>query len=632
MASAAARATMKMNATAASKVGGGGGNKKQQFSGMGQVVLQWSLGMFVSTPIIALLQGTYHLSEYRTHYSDAPRPAMPARGVAVAVERGFRPHFLNRDEEPLRLLVVGDSLAAGVGMSKSGTPVLPESIARGLSKAYGGRPVYWTCVGTPGVSASQIVQDIHQIESPSTRPSSSEGRLERLYREWKAKRRKWQERQALRRRLTELEVAVDAVETDDDAEESRERMTTPRKNRNFVKDWWDALRQDPAERNPKRVQETTGRLLQEWWSQVTTRLKVTRERVQEDLTEIKEIVQTPATDDDDDEGKEKEILHKGNAFRRDSLDPEIAAEYDIAVVLTGLNDLKDAFMPHMTKGAASSLKDGTDRIVGGLRQQLKGIVDALEQKMDLNKNKMTNEDDETQGDSEASSSTKQQETSSHAQTQDEQQQPPPLRRPLVVVPELPIAPLRLFHLVPLCWFLIPLFRAMENNKKFLSASFPDYVVFIPQPDLQWWSDVEAGLGPIRENIRSERLLLRSTDVTRNARERIQKLMRQFYYPDGEDDEDEELEEEQQQNRHRDEHHPHHPHHHSDHHVVPTDRLGTGGRHGYSSSSHNHHNGNSSNSGGTGSSYVAIDKMHPNDEGYELWGRHIAAAILEHRKS
>jgi hypothetical protein len=26
-------------------------------------------------------------------------------------------------------------------------PVLPESIARALSKAYGGRAVYWTCVG-----------------------------------------------------------------------------------------------------------------------------------------------------------------------------------------------------------------------------------------------------------------------------------------------------------------------------------------------------------------------------------------------------------------------------------------------------------------------------------------------------
>jgi hypothetical protein len=551
-----------------------------QFS-MRQVALQWSLGIFVATPMIAILQGTYHLSEYRTNYSDAPRPVMPARGVAVAVERGFRPKALS-SETPLRLLVVGDSLAAGVGMSKSGTPVLPESIARALSKAYEGRPVYWTCVGTPGVSASQIVQDIHEIEPRQP------GRLERLFREWKGKRRKWQERQELRRRLTELE------ETSGD-----DKVDEP--NRNYLKDWWETIRKDPAERNPKRVRETTSRLLQEWWMQVTTRLRLTRERVQEDLTEIKEIVQNPTEDEND---RPDDLIHKGNAFRRDSLDPEMAAEYDIAVVLTGLNDLKDAFMPHMAKGATSSLKDGTERIVGGLRIQLRSIVDALETKMDLaDENESTTEKESSQMETNALET---------------------LRRPLVVVPELPIAPLKLFHLAPLCWFLIPLFRAMENNKKFLSASFPEYVVFIPQPNLKWWSDVEAGLGPIRENIRSERLLLQTTDVTQNSRERIQELMRQFYYPD--DDLDDDLDDSSShiqsnigsrdpKTQHRNEHHPHHPHHHSDHHIVPKDRS----------------KGKRGTQKGNGSSYVAMDKMHPNDEGYELWGRHIAAAILQHRK-
>jgi hypothetical protein len=544
---------------------------------MRQVVLQWSLGIFVSTPVIAILQGTYHLSEYRTNYADAPRPATPARGVAVAVERSFRPKSLS-SERPLRLLVVGDSLAAGVGMSKSGTPVLPESIARALSKAYEGRPVYWTCVGTPGVSASQIVQDIHKLKPREP------GRLERLFREWKAKRRKWQERQELRRRLTELEVTPGGDEAD-----------AP--NRNYLKDWWEMLRKDP-ERNPKRVRETTTRLLQEWWMQVTTRFRATRERVKEDLTEIKEIVQNPTEDEDD---HKDDLIRKGNVFRRDSLDPEVAAEYDIAVVLTGLNDLKDAFMPHMTRGATSSLKDGTERIVGGLRNQLRTIVDALEKKMDLKDEKEPNTEKES---------------SIQAETNGLQS----LRRPLVVVPELPIAPLRLFHLVPLCWFLIPLFRAMENNKKFLGASFPEYVVFTPQPDLKWWSDVEAGLGPIRENIRSERLLLRTTDVTQNARERIQELMRQFYYPDDDLDGESHMQSSSgsrdPKSRHKDEHHPHHPHHHSDHHVVPPDR--SRGKDGSQNASN-------------GSSYVAMDKMHPNDEGYELWGRHIAAAILKHRQ-
>lgn len=558
-------------------------SSKAKFS-MGQVVLQWSLGMYVSVPLIAILQGTRELNNYRTHHGNAPRPVMPARGVAVAVPQGFRSRFLS-SEAPLRLLVVGDSLAAGVGMSKSGTPVLPESIARELSKAMGGRPVYWTCVGTPGISASQIVHDIHQLEPHQP------GRLERLYREWKAKRRKWQQRQEMKRRITELESTST---TDDDLDEP--------KRKNYLQAWWESLRK-PEERSPRKIRDTTTSLFQEWWAHITTSLRLTRERVREDLSEIKEIVQTPIDlDEDHDDEVRDDLIHKGVPFRRDSLDPEIAAQYDIAVVLTGLNDLKDAFMPHMTSGGRSSLKEGTERIVGGLRNQLRGIVNALEEKMDLNIDQETRPSEQL-----------------------EEPKPPKceenVRRPLVAVPELPILPLRLFHLAPLCWFLIPLFRAMENNKRFLSASFPDHVVFIPQPDLKWWSDAESGLGPIRENIRQERLLLQTTDIAQNARERIQQLMRQHYNLDDDDDNDDEVEHYStyspptlySESSHRDEHHPHHPHHHSDHHVVPTDR---------SDPSLNKKDG---------AAYISMDKMHPNDEGYELWGRHIATAILEHWK-
>lgn len=306
-----------------------------------QVLFQWSLGMFVSTPLIAILQGTYVLTEYRTEHGHAPRPVMPARGVAVAVAvtEGIRPSL--NTEKPLRLLVVGDSLAAGVGMSKSGTPALPESIARSLSKASGGRAVYWTCYGTPGVSASQLVEDIHQIEPHQP------GRLERLFREWQIKRRKWQERQQLRRRLTELESTRD--------------LEVQQPTRNFFKDWWETLRQD-TDRSPRRIRESTSRMVQEWWSELTTSLKNTRQRVREDFTDMKEIVQSNTPDEDDDV-KDDELIYKGNVFRRDSLDPEVAAQYDVAIVLTGLNDVKDAFMPHMTRGAGSSLKEGDRKSV-----------------------------------------------------------------------------------------------------------------------------------------------------------------------------------------------------------------------------------------------------------------------------
>ena len=177
-----------------------------------QVFLQWALGVYVSTPLIAILQGSLLLNDYRVNYSDAPRPIMPARGVAVAVQDDestssskaalaswiLHPFSTSSKhppighERPLQLLVVGDSLAAGVGMSKSGVPILPESIARALSKALGGRAVYWTCVGTPGVSAAQIVKDIEQIEPYDPHPKGRQ--LERIVKEFQIRRRRWHER------------------------------------------------------------------------------------------------------------------------------------------------------------------------------------------------------------------------------------------------------------------------------------------------------------------------------------------------------------------------------------------------------------------------------------------------------
>merc|ERR1719506_876531 len=75
--------------------------------------------MYVSTPLIAMLQGSFLLNDYRVNFSDAPRPLTPARGCCVAVANHHR-----TSGPSLRLLVVGDSLAAGVGVSQSGVPIL----------------------------------------------------------------------------------------------------------------------------------------------------------------------------------------------------------------------------------------------------------------------------------------------------------------------------------------------------------------------------------------------------------------------------------------------------------------------------------------------------------------------------
>ncbi len=555
-----------------------------------QVFLQWALGLYVSTPLIAILQGSFLLNDYRVNYSDAPRPLMPARGVAVAVEDANESASASKrvlsswilhpfssssnhptgNERALRLLVVGDSLAAGVGMSKSGVPILPESIARALSKALGGRAVYWTCVGTPGVSAAQIVKDIEEIEPYDPHPKGRQ--LERIVKEFQNRRRRWQERR---------EHAKDEEEmTDSGKQPSKEPV-------NAYVQWWNQIRQQDAF-NSEAIISTTRRVVYEWWMQSS--IRNTKELVGEDLSVIKDIVlqPLPKLDDEDDDyyfdyyrenlpvddisynvddahhRKEKRLplIHKGSLFRRSSVIPKAAAEYDVAVVLTGLNDVKEAFMPHMNESQTPSAK----RLESSLREVLEALKNKMKGNMDL----------EGIGD-------KKTRQSQSAEIIDEtvNKATHNLRHPLVVVPELPVAPLEIFRLVPLCWFLVPIFRAMENNKRFLASCFPDNVVFVHQPDLRWWTDDEMGIGSIRENIKQERLLLRVTDSVRSGRERIEELMKKYY-----DSKEEEL----------------------------------------ASKSSNSPNTISEKNP---SDLVSVDRMHPNDEGYELWGRHIAAAIIDH---
>lgn len=136
------------------------------------------LAAAVSIPILAAVQAAYFLGTFRLRHKDAPHPITPCRGLLISKSLHSRdttfhetrrqswkrnrwiPWFKNRKcsvckmehndvvahERPLSLLVIGDSLAAGVG-STAGTPILPESIAKSLSAALGGIPVLWECHG-----------------------------------------------------------------------------------------------------------------------------------------------------------------------------------------------------------------------------------------------------------------------------------------------------------------------------------------------------------------------------------------------------------------------------------------------------------------------------------------------------
>lgn len=113
--------------------------------------------------VASVVQGSYFIAKYRLNHGDAPHPVSPSRGM-VALSSNICNNTTSpkdNDELPLRILVVGDSLAAGCGIIKSSTPILPESIAMELARKLG-RTVQWSCVGKPGASAKGIVAILHK--------------------------------------------------------------------------------------------------------------------------------------------------------------------------------------------------------------------------------------------------------------------------------------------------------------------------------------------------------------------------------------------------------------------------------------------------------------------------------------
>lgn len=90
-------------------------------------------GLLLAAPILgAIIQGGTAVVEFRRKYADAPLPRIPAHGVMISGKS-----LPSEEVEPLRLLVIGDSLAVAVGQAVSCTPVMPAAIASQISKATG---------------------------------------------------------------------------------------------------------------------------------------------------------------------------------------------------------------------------------------------------------------------------------------------------------------------------------------------------------------------------------------------------------------------------------------------------------------------------------------------------------------
>lgn len=162
-------------------------------SGKKFTVVKIALKLLIALPVFITLvlfyQGISCLMDYRKFFGkDAPIPFSPSHGVVAAIDKsllsstetkledfdGESDFFIKKFSEsntdldhtkgkaPVRLLLLGDSIARGVGQMTSCYPLLPETFGAILSKHHGGAPVYWSAFGEPGATTKWLASKVRE--------------------------------------------------------------------------------------------------------------------------------------------------------------------------------------------------------------------------------------------------------------------------------------------------------------------------------------------------------------------------------------------------------------------------------------------------------------------------------------
>ena len=594
-----------------------------------------TVGIVASVPILAVAQGAYFLTNFRRNHGDAPHPVSPSRGIVIVspqdgnrgeeeeshagtnqlhmknlhnkwlstwkkvnivnhknnqrrrakndiqsdgngVERAAAEEEDSDPSNPLRIFVVGDSLAAGVGSTKA-TPVLPEAIARSLSKALGGRPVHWTCHGTPGASTSRIMKDIQEFTSDDYNSLITDQQ-----KEYKNKRNKdydnsrdsggESDREMLGVQWKELkEVILQHVKII--VQELRINNRLLRRRRNIEK---NDQKNDNSASQENDVEKTN------FNNRITVAISESRSKIDQKLHQIIQTLQhniqrpfrrqfRQSNEDGDDDERAIWNQWNTNLSRSTILKPKDMAQYDVVIVLTGLNDLKGLFLPWMQE------QDGSNN--GTFKEDLRKVFYFLtgkkyqEQKSDKDDEKHLS-----------------MEQNSHRRIMKDKEDE---NRALVVLPALPTRVLPMFQYPPLCWIIHTLFDLIDEEKRALSKEYPGSLLFIEAPTIEMITEIEKGEYFLVTKRKTETVLLALKDVTMRVRSEIEGLMKKHIKKHDFKDNEKEIELHYEASK--------------------------------------HHNLTDSMPAAVGSKLVSIDNIHPNDDGYDFWGRHIAEGIIEELK-
>lgn len=486
-------------------------------------VLSWSLSKSIlvsllatlAVPSLAIAQGTLEIMYYRVRYGDAPVPQTPSHGVVQV-----QPPDQNAEQQqqqqsdtssPLRLLVIGDSLAIGVGQATSSTPRLPEVLAKTLSRKLGGRVVYWTCHGAPGASTGWIVRELeHKLATPPAEEDKEE-----------------EDRSCA---ATKIHVQSSCSETDDSSSDESELVLS------------GVIQGDIAKKD-----------VQTMWR-----------------NEMAQHRQRPGSQ-------------------------VVWGPYDIAVVLTGSNDLKSAFFPFLLTGEDAKFRREAQARGGSYNTELRRLLEAINQKM---KDSLYNLRESVEAATESVRETMEHTldrvapglthrknssaTNSDAAVSSQKeplQEAQPKQQPLVVLPGMPSRVLPIFRSIPLRWLSVPIVDIMDSHKRNLAATHPQ-VLFVPAPSERDVSSYVEEESEIWQERCEENTILAVRDIRRRKSQQILSEMERYYEEKG----------------------------------FSSAQARPWFPESMPQPSHLR--------------AFSVDGVHPNDLGYDFWGRYIANAIVD----
>jgi lysophospholipase L1-like esterase len=621
----------------------------------GSIVMTASAAL--SVPMVAIVQGSLGILRYRLYFGDAPLPLSPSHGVVIVecpsakslatTGRGASDSFeqpvplqktksfplslgclcgmdhsqsrycemavtslhgrASSDDQklrngshgpltdipslgafehdtrrPIRLLLIGDSLAIGVGQARQCTPVMPEVLAKTLSARLGGRVVYWTCHGAPGASTGWIVRELERGVTYLNPKEESNDDL--------------------------------AARIDDDEEESDESSS---QDASLLSEHPPLDQENNAQicsdTDESSSDESTGALPRPSRSPLSP----------ETVTMVKQ---------------QRALWRERLAQHRKCFDPEVLGPYDIVIVMTGSNDLKSAFFPFLLTGEDAefrrqakarggnytkelrrlletlnrdvrsqllqirhSVEAATETVIEKVEETVERIVSStspagrrinpcrfsFRERLGVRKEPVSprrHSDPMSNGSAQPESSLAEGDTAASSTAILQKQ------FPLVVLPGLPSRALPIFRIAPLRWLAVPIVDILDMHKRRLAKSHPSEVMFVPPPSVDDLAAYESCTGEMWHQRCQEDTILALRDVRRRDCRRVERDLRSYYA-------------------------------HKDRRQWAGEGLRKKPADGWWSWFSNP-------SPTPGAGIFSVDQIHPNDDGYDFWGRYIANSIAD----